>query len=226
MTVTHYKSSTSISSSQNVVTSLALHDLAIAWALTDGTGNTFTWPSGFVEQQVQTCIANGGNLGWALKLDCTGSEGTLTVGSSGSCIAGIVGVSSANNSALDVASPTAYNNNSLVASPWTGVLSITPTTNGDVLLAIIMSDVNSNTVSTVHTFADTGGLSWTVDEHHDTTGWFQGAIAYATQATAAATTVTGTGTGATNSSGVSMFLAAIKAASGGGSSPPIGNSCF
>ena len=213
MAVTVYKSSTTPSTSQGVTTSLAANDVAIAVAVSDNSGTTFTWPSGFTEQQTQGNGPDGQSIAWAIKSDCDGTEGTLTVSSSTNCLAAIIGISGADNTTpLDVSVPTPYTDSTGASSPFTGVLGITPVTDGAVLIALLGVD-NVSSQSITQSASDTGGLSWT-STGHSNGGFYNLGISYATQATAAATTVTGSGTGA-GTAGRSMFLIAVRPSSGG-----------
>lgn len=224
--VTSWKNNTR-STSVAVATSLALHDVAIAWAITDGTLGSFTWPSGFTEIKKQVCTADSQTLGVAIKKDCTGSEGTLTITCNEACVAGILGVSGADNTTQpDVTTPTPGNNDTAQASAWTITCAITPSTNGCLLVAVMGSDITATSASAVvHSFSDTGGLSWTKHDDLNDGGFEKGGIGSATQATAAATTVTGTGTLAGKSAGRSLIVVAVRPAAGGGGgttvTPPV-----
>ena len=227
MAVTAWKNETG-SNALDVATSLALHDVALAFAISDSSSTTFTWPSGFTELATQGNTFDGQQIGVAIKPDCTGSEGTLTLNASGTIVGGIVGISGMDNSTQpDVATPTPANNNSGMATPWTISLAITPATNGAMILSFMGSDA---AVAVAHTFADTGALSWTTatDINQSGSTFRHGGIGYATQATAAATTVTGTGTAASGSAGRSMILVALKpaAASGPNITTLMGQACF
>lgn len=194
-----------------IATSPTAGDTLIAWTVNDDdSAATITWPAGFTQvadihqggADAQTCSA-------AVKVNATGSEGSLSIITNGNAhIGGISAFSGAHTTTQpDVTTVTAQTNTAQ-ASPWTQAASITPVTNGNMIAAIMCSDVTSSS-DPVHTFSDTGGLTWTT-RADITSGARNAAIGTASQATAAATTVTGTGTIAAVSAARVLILISVR----------------
>jgi hypothetical protein len=207
------------STSLSVATSAVAGDTLVAWAISDSDPVSFTWPSGFVEvQRVITTLTDTGTLGVAIKANATGSEGTLNIGATSSCIGGIAAFSGASaTTPLDVAAVWA----SAYADPSPSVVEAGPiiTANpGCAIVAVMMTDKNSTgTADAAHVFTSSGGV-WTTRQDLDNgTGshFYQGALGTMYQAAAGTTGfITGTSTGASQTADVSMIVLALRPASG------------
>lgn len=219
MTITAWKNDTA-GNSINVATSLAAHDVAVAWAVSDSAVTSMTALTGFSAWTVVQNTKDGQTIAVAVKTDCTGSEGTVTLAANNNIIGGILGITGMDNTTQpDVAAGTG-NDNLGSASPWAVAAgSITPATNGALLVALFGSDITagSATPPTV-VFTNSGtGLTWTNQAVSNDGGFRQATIGTATQATAAAIVVTGTGTLGGATAGPSIIVVALRPASGGGS---------
>lgn len=192
----------------SVTTSTTAGDTLVAWAVSDATGTTATWPSGFTQVAAQDTTTDGQTLLAAIKVNATGSEGSQSITSSSNLICGISSFSGANTTTQPDVTTVVASNNTGQASPWTIGASITPVTSGSALVAIMGSDV-TDSADPVHTFSDTGGLAWTTVADISS-GFPNVGVGVASQTTAAATTVTGTGTVASVSAGRSMILIAVR----------------
>lgn len=207
----------------------AAHDTLIMVVITDtNVSQTFTWPSGFVEKGKDTTSIDGCCFAWAIKVDATGSETTLSVSNSGS--ATMIGAV-ASYSGRDNTSPLAFTSldnktDASGASPWAQLSSsATPSANGTDVVAIMASDVTDPVSGerVTHSFATTTGTTgaWTARVNAADAGlnsFRQFGIGDATQATAGAITVTGTGTLASRHAGRILFLLGLLPSGGGGSS--------
>ena len=116
----------------------------------------------------------------------------------------------------DVTAPAPANNNTGQSSVATITNSITPTTNGSLIIAIKGTDTTASTDAT-HTFSG-GGLTWTTRADQQD-GFRNVGVGTAEQTTAAAITVTGSSTYSAGNAGQAMFLLALRNAS-----PPAGGS--
>lgn len=146
------------------------------------------------------------------KKDASGSEGALSVGSNQAMICLSATFSGVNNTTPEDVTAVVQNNNTATASPWTISASITPVTDGCMIVAIMASDTTSS-VDAAHTFATTSGTtgSWT-NQNDINSGFYNVAIATCTQTTAEAITVEGTGTAGGASAGRSIALIALRPA--------------
>lgn len=217
MTITAWKQDTA-GASINVATSLALHDVAVAWAVSDSAVTSMTALTGFSAWTTVQNTKDGQTIAIAIKTDCDGSEGTVTLAANNNIIGGILGISGMDNTTQpDVAAGTG-NDNVGSASPWSqAASSITPATNGALIVALFGSDITagSATPPTV-VFTNSGtGLTWTNQAVSNDGGFRQATIGTATQATAAAIAVTGTGTLGGATAGPSIIVVALRPSAGG-----------
>lgn len=219
MTITAWKNDTA-ANSINVATSLAAHDVAIAWAVSDSSITTYTALTGFSAWTTVANTKDGQKIAVAIKTDCTGSEGTVTLAANNGIIGGILGITGMDNTTQPDVAIVTGNNSAGSASPWSqAASSLTPATNGALLVALFGSDVTASTASSPDVvFTNSGtGLTWTNEAVSNDGGFRKATIGTATQATAAAITVTGTGTLASATAGPSIIVVALRPASGGGS---------
>ena len=114
-------------------------------------------------------------------------------------------------------SPAAWLTKNASNSVSTITNSITPTTNGSLIIAIKGTDVLSN-VDVTHSFSG-GGLTWTTRADQYDSSFRNVGVGTAEQTTAAAITVTGSSTYSAGNAGQAMFLLALRNAS-----PPAGGS--
>jgi len=217
MTITAWKQDTA-GASINVATSLALHDVAVAWAVSDSGVTSMTALTGFSAWTTVQNTKDGQTIAIAIKTDCDGTEGTVAIAANNNIIGGILGISGMDNTTQpDVAAGTG-NDNLGSASPWSqAASSITPATNGALIVALFGSDITagSATPPTV-VFTNSGtGLTWTNQAVSNDGGFRQATIGTATQATAAAITVTGTGTLGGATAGPSIIVVALRPSAGG-----------
>lgn len=202
-----------------VVTAPTVHDVLIAGMTSDnsGGGNLTTLPTGFISDGNVSSTFDGMTLACAHKLDATGTEGTLNFSFAAIAPIGFVlSVSGADNvTPLDVAVVSVV---TIVgqASPWAQAATITPVTNGCLIIPVFGSDTANGGALTSVVFSG-GGLAWTTRQNLNDGGGFKAiAVGTAIQAVAAPITVTATGTKAGDTAGRGLFLFAVRPASGGG----------
>lgn len=191
----------------------------IAWSVTDSTSTSGAGPgTGWTQigsWVVNTVDAQSLSL-WVKNTPFAGGETSLNMTTSTVALNGAAALDGIDGTTIiDGTPPTPANNNTGAASPVTISLAITPTVNGCRIVALMGTDVLTSQ-DVVHTFADTGGLSWGVlADQRD--GFRNCGVAIATQATAAATTVTGTGTYSSGgNAGRSLILVSLNPSGGGG----------
>ena len=193
-----------------------LHDVLIAGVVTDssGDGNPYAATS-FDQLVLQHTTADSQDLAVLRKKDASGSEGSLDITNNiaAEMIGFIMSLTGADNTTPEDVASTVANNNTADASPWTIDTSITPVTDGCMIVAVMGSDTTSASTPVVHTFATTVGTTgaWTVRADLGT-GFRKISVATAIQTIAGAITVRGTGTLAAVSAGRSMALLAIRPA--------------
>ena len=159
-------------------------------------------------QSLAVWIKNTGAAGGETSIDVT----TSTVNLNGGMAIGGVDATTFQ----DVTAPAPANNNTGQSSVATITNSITPTTNGSLIIAIKGTDTTASTDAT-HTFSG-GGLTWTTRADQQD-GFRNVGVGTAEQTTAAAITVTGSSTYSAGNAGQAMFLLALRNAS-----PPAGGS--
>lgn len=216
LTTVAWNSSLTVSTSQNVATSTQANDVLIAWAVSDSTGNTVTWPSGFTEIVNQATTTDSQKVCVAIKNTATGSEGTLNISSDQNILAGVIAI----RGGADNASPQAFTVN--VTNQNTGAInravtsgSVTPNKDGTLFLAVMGIDVTSG-IDCGATFSNTGTMGgWTnIVDLNDSGGagghFFNIVIGKSTQANAGAVTVTGTSSTSGINAGASLSIIGIR----------------
>jgi hypothetical protein len=188
-----------------------------AAVLDDGTVTTFTpWPSFDQIANLNTQLQDGQSLGVFRKKDATGTEGAIDLNNAipNNMIGFIMALSGADNvTPEDVASVTGIDDTN-DPSPWDLDLSITPVTDGCMIVCIVGSDTIGS-MNAVHSFSNVTGtaLTWTVRGDFNS-GFYNIAVATAPQAAAEAITVRGTGTFAGQGAAQAMVVMAIRPAAG------------
>lgn len=204
----------------SITTSPTIHDYLLGGFVHDIANEDACSATGFTSRVNQTTTGDGQTLNIVDKPDASGSEGAISFSTTfahqmiGFCLAAS-GVD--NTTPRDVA-PQVGNNNTAAASPWTIDVSITPVTDGCLIVAIMGSDTTSG-VDAVHSFSTTVGSTgaWTVRQDLNGLGAFGNiGVGTCSQTTAGAITVRGTGTKAAASAGRSMAVFALRPAGGGG----------
>lgn len=177
-----------------------LNDVLIAVGITDaGLAVTWTWPASFTQlANASLNVNDGGTFGASRKLAATGSEGSLSISNDGasSILGSIASFAGVNNTTPEDVTPVLVVDNVNDFSAWTVSGSITPVTNGCMIVAIMFSD-NGVAGDVVHDFTTTSGTTgaWTVrGDPADTSGTRNFALATCIQAVAGAITVQGRGT--------------------------------
>lgn len=207
------------STSLVVASTPQIHDVLIAFGVTDATGSTFTWPTGFTQIGTQDTTADAQTLACAIKIDASGSEGSLTIDCDSNCVGGIVAFSGRDNvNTQDFTFSLTNNNTGTPANAWTlASSSKTPGHDDCDLCAIFGSDVQGN-ASVVNTFATTTGTTgaWTTRQDATDAGFLNVGLGTATQATAGALVCTATGTSSGDTAGRALFLIGLRASGGGG----------
>ena len=207
-------SSTTAAATIAVSPGAALHDVIIAAYVSDSAFSPVTTPpTGFETTPVDngTTSLDGMTYESFIKLDATGSEGSVSASVSADAIVGVMSSFSGvnNTTPQDVTRVTATNNTSVASidSP-----SITPSTSGALLVAILAMDANTSANATFSTVSGSTG-AWTKHiEIIDTTGFRKVAIGSADW-TSGATVVRG----ACSSNGALIItVMALKPAAGGG----------
>ena len=194
-----------------ITTSTTAGDTLVAYVVNDNsTVQTYTWPSGFVEQFVSQTTTDGMNVACAIKKNATGSEGALTITPSGSTHIGGISAYSGRDTTTqpDVTSVSVVENANENPPSTTGT--IVPTTNGCDIVGIYGLDTSGTVNAT--TFSG-GGLTWTTRADVNNGAFYNVSCGDAPQTTAASIGVTGTGT--VNAAKV-LFLIALRPAAGGG----------
>jgi hypothetical protein len=188
-----------------------LHDVLVAGMVTDSTeaGQDPFAISGFTQKAFHIMTYDSGAHGALLKADSSGSEGALDVtnGNSNTMIGFILSLTGANNATPEDVATQSTVTASGMASPWTKLTSITPVTNGCMIVAVMSSDDASGGTITYNFETTTGTTGpWTVRGEFRS-GAHSIAVGTAIQATAGAITVTGTGTlgGATAARSLTLF---------------------
>ena len=179
-----------------------------------------TLPAGFSGESAITTTIDSMCLIYVIKDSASGSEGALSFAlASGATMVGcVIEIDGLDTTKLDVSPPAWATNNTANASPWTATAnSITPVSNGALILAVMGSDETTGSHDAVHTFSG-GGLTWTTvaDLADNSNGFRQLAVGVATQSTAAAITVSGTGTIAGGSAGWAIRPLVFRPTGGGG----------
>lgn len=200
----------------------AAGEVLLVWSVSDSTSTSGTGPgTGWTQinaawqvtttdaQSLAVWIKNTAAAGGETSIDCT----TSTVNLNGAMAIGGVDATTFQ----DVTAPAPANNNTGVASVGTITNSITPTTNGSLIVAIKGTDTLSN-VDVTHTFSG-GGLTWTTRADQYDSSFRNVGVGTAEQTTAAAITVTGSSTYSTGNAGQAMYVMALRNAS-----PPAGGS--
>jgi len=199
----------------------AAGEVGLAWSVSDSTSTSGTGPgTGWTQigsWQVTTTDAQSLAV-WIKNTAWAGGETSLDITTSTVNLNGVMAIGGVDATTFqDVAAPAAANNNTGVASVGTITNSITPTTNGSLIIAIKGTDNLSN-VDTTHTFSG-GGLTWTTRADQYDSSFRNVGVGTAEQTTAAAITVTGSSTYSTGNAGQAMFVLALRNAS-----PPAGGS--
>ena len=196
-------------------------DVMLAWSVSDNSSTSGTGPgTGWTQVPaawVSTTTDAQSLAAWVKNTRAAGGETSLDITTSSVNLNGAMAIGGVDATTFqDVTAPAAANNNTGVASPATIDNSITPVTNGSLLIAIYGADVTTSGNATF-TFSDTGGLTWTTRADQND-GFRNVGVGTAEQTTAAATTVTGSATFASGTAGRAMILIALRNASppGGG----------
>lgn len=172
-----------------------------------GTG-TITWPAGWVQLPTYSTVQDGASVSVAYLANATGAETSVTITGTNAIIGGITSFTGVDNgNPLDVPVVRSIAD-SAFPSPWLIDCGIQPANNGAMLVALMNSD--GENLDAVHTFSDSGGLTWTTRLDLWDGSYWNVAIGTALQSTAAATLVTGTGTIATDVGAPSMTLFALR----------------
>ena len=197
-------------------------DVLIASVVTD-TGAVNSWAiSGFDQLDHRITSVDGSSHGTLRKKDATGSEGGLNITNdiSAAMIGFIMALSGADNTTPEDVAIQAATDNTGEGSPWIIDVSITPVTDGCMIVAIMNSDV-AGAANAVHSFSTVSGTTgaWTVRADLNS-GYYNIAVATAPQTTAGAITVRGTGTLGGYVAAQTMVLMAIRPAAGGAADYP------
>jgi hypothetical protein len=203
----------------------AAGDILVAWSITDTQGasqevGTIASPDpDWTKFGPQTTTTDSQTAAfWIKETPCVGGETSFDIDTNASALNGAIAIGGVDQTTqLDVSPPAFTNQNTGSASPATlAANSITPVTNGSLLVALMGPDVTANVDATM-TFSG-GGLTWTTRaDHRD--GFRNAGVGTAEQTTAAAITVTGSATFASGNAGRCMFVLALRNAtppSGGG----------
>ena len=193
-------------------------DTIINGVITDSaTGVTFTYPTSFTELVNALCnSSDGGSLGVAYKKTASGSEGSISTSNSGSqqMIGFMLSFSGVDQTTpIDVTPPAAVTNTTQTAAPLViDSNSITPVTNGSMIVAVRLTDVSAGE-SKPCTFSTLSGStgSWTTNDYNNAGGFYNISVGYASQTTAGALTVRSSTSGAANAAG-SLFVFALRPA--------------
>lgn len=176
------------------------NDVLIAIGVTDaGLAVTWTWPASFTQlANASLNVNDGGTFGASRKLASTGSEGSLNISNDGasSILGAIASFTGVNNTTPEDVTPVLVVDNVNSFSAWTVSGSITPVTNGCMIVAIMFSD-NGVAGDVVHDFTTTSGTTgaWTVQgDPADVSGTRNFALANCIQTVAGPITVQGRGT--------------------------------
>lgn len=212
-----WNSSDTAALSQNVVTTAQAGDVLLAWQVSDSTGNTPSWPSGFTEIANQITTTDSQVFAVAIKNNATGSEGTLVISSDQNIIAGIVAVRGADNGAPQAFTVNVVNQNTASINVAVTSGSVTPNRAGTMILAFMGIDVTSGTNCSA-TFSNSGSLgAWTtIADRNNGGGFFNVVIGSAVQAAAGAITVTATSSTGGNTAGAALVTVGIRPASASG----------
>lgn len=199
----------------------AAGEVLIVWSVSDNSSTTGVGPgAGWtqINSAWQSTTTDAQSLGvWIKNTAAAGGETSIDVTTSSVNLNGAMAISGVNATTFqDVTAPAPTNNNTGQSSVATITNSITPTTNGSLIVAIKGTDTTASTDAT-HTFSG-GGLTWTTRADQQD-GFRNVGVGTAEQATAAAITVTGSSSFATGTAGQAMFILALRNAS-----PPTGGS--
>ena len=183
-------------------------------------GSTFS-VTGFDVIDRQETTTDAQNLGVNRKKAATGSEGSLNItNSAGRAMIGfILALTGGDNTTPEDVTSVKANNNTGASSPATLSASITPTTDGCMIVAIMGTDTTGSLNATT-TFSTTSGTTgaWTTQADLNS-GFNNIAVGTALQTTAGAITVQGSSTFASGTAGRAIILMAIRPAAGGAADP-------
>jgi len=197
------------------------HDYLIAVVESDSASGSPSWPGDFTQIADIPMTFDGARLGVAIKMDASGSEGTVSVGG-GTWTGAVFAFSGRDNSSGSNFTVITNNNNTGQASAWSITVGPgTTTADGCDLIAILGSD-NAPAATVTNAFSDDSGVggSWTAINVSDTLFRNFG-LGYKSQATAGSTgTVTCQGTGAGASAARAAVLLALKPAVVSGANVP------
>jgi hypothetical protein len=214
-----------IASNTTPATTLAINPAAAAGSTIiagvcndNGSSVTFTWPASFTELLNQLCASSdGGSVGVSIKNSASGSEGSLNITSSQSMIGFMLSFSGCDTTTpQDVTPPAAVVNTTQTPAPLViDSNSITPVTDGVMIVAVRLTDVSASESKpcTFSTLSGTTG-SWTTNDFNS--GFYNISVGYAPQTTAGAVVVRSSTGGAANAAGV-VWVMALRPAGAGGS---------
>lgn len=193
-------------------------DVILNAAVSDGTDTTAaTWPTSFdnlLGPQSTTTDNQVSRL--SRKKSASGAEGSLTSTFPDNNIGLMISFSGCDNTTPeDVAS--VLTNQNTGANPRTLTASITPTTDGCEIVMFAFGDIQSGAdVTFTFTESGTSTLGSITKRQDITSGFYNMAVAHASQATAGLCTVQVSGAGSANM-GMCLMLVALRPASGGSS---------
>lgn len=217
-----YQTNTSSSTIDTSANPPAAGEVLIVWSVSDNSSTTGVGPgTGWtqINSAWQSTTTDAQSLGvWIKNTGAAGGETSISMTTSSVNLNGGMAISGVDATTFqDVTAPAPANNNTGVASVATITNSITPTTNGSLIVAVKGTDVTVSGDAT-HTFSG-GGLTWTT-RADQVDGFRNVGVGTAEQTTAAAITVTGSSSFASGNAGQAMFVMALRNASppaGGGS---------
>ena len=204
------------------------NDVLILGVISDNNGTSMTaYPASF-DQLVspQVLGSDGQVLFTARKKTASGSEGALSINPTTNIIGFIMAISGADNTTPEDVTPVTANDDTADGTPWTIDASITPVTDGCMIVAIMGSDTLTS-VDAVHSFSTTSGTTgaWTV-RADQRSAFYNVAVATAVQTTAGAITVRGEGAVAGASAARSICLIAVRPAAAAGGTGRLVNGCL
>lgn len=194
--------------SPSVSISCSSGDLLIWQIINDASAYTITLPSGFTQRAFLESSYDTARMCVATKI-ADGSETTITGSLSTDAIASVLvfrGVDP--TTPLDVSVVSEVGTSS--TSPFSHNQSITPTTNGAMIVGLAGWDVNATTNTVSGAFSG-GSLLWSLAINTDqSSGYRHQSSGYASQSTAGSVSVTATGTAAGLGGAVMLVVMALR----------------